>query len=755
MSKKITCTDEEKQALLVCVTEQEKIDQFIRERNIRSWKKAEEYWRLNQFIYWDEVALDYRDVTTAKLAEDDENEDLPPKTFGIYRAYGESLISAMSAAMPSVLFFPDDTQNPDDITTARNYSNISELIQKHNKSELLAIKSLTTLYNQGLVASHVNWNEDEKYGTRKIPKYKNEKVRLRSLDCPQCGEKFGNAPIGDEDAEPNSVEQDKQDEQSGQPKEEHPYLKDYKCDHCGYEGKPELGEEFDEIFQRLVDYSDTPKGRVTIDIYGPLHVRVSSYAKKQSDVGLLELQVEMDVNAAKDEFESISDKITASSDFYSYERWGRTSSELLSNTMFGQTTVRYCWLRTWTFQCLGEDKKSLRDSLKKKFPHGVCAIFVNDEFADAYDENLDDYWTLTESPLDSWIHALPMGKTMMDCQDAFNESENLNLTKQAFGIKETFVSTDLINEDAYRSQRSGAGYVTFVKGRTGEPISNMVTQIKTAELDEEEIQFGEHYNNLSQFLVGAVPSIWGGNQTSGSKTATEYTQSRAYALQRLNTNWILFKHFYADTMAKASRLYVQNLTEDEKFTKKNGNSQETIWIKRAELAGKLGSIEPDVSEQFPVTWAQRRDLMMQLITMQNPVIGEIMLHPNNAQNVKDALGFSEFFIPGEVDRTKQLIELRKLIDVSVEQGAQNYFPPDSEAPTVLPDEDADDNNVHVQVTKLWMVGEAGLFIKETNPAAYLNVVLHLRAHEKNEAMKAGGAPPAKVNNPQPKPNEAQ
>lgn len=757
---KITFSEEEQKACLACVTSLEKDDQFIRERNIKFWKKAEEYWRLNQYIYWDEVALDYRAVTQAPLSNDDENEELPPKTFPIYRAFGESVIAAMSSSIPAVLFFPDDTSNPDDVTTAKAYNLVAELIQKHNKVPLLLIKALALLWNQGLIASHVYWDENKKYGTKKVPNYKKSKVKFRELDCPECGYKLGNAVVGNEDdetnedgeetdnVENNETSDDKDEEDIN---EEHPYLQDYKCEKCGYEGRPELGQEFDELIPRLVGHDDSPKGRVIIDTYGPLNCRINSYAKTQDDCGLLELQVEMNTAAAKDEFENIADKISANSDFYTYERWGRTSSELLGDTMFNQVTVRYCWLRPWAFWALGSDKKELITSLKKKAPDGCCVVFVNDEFAEAYDEELDDHWSLSNNTLDSWLHAIPIGRSSLDSQDAYNESNNLNIQKQAFGIKETFVSTDLIDEEAYRQQKAGPGYVTFVSGNPGEPLSNGVAQIKTAELDEEEVAFGESFNTKAQFFSGAVPSIFGGNQTTGSKTAREYELSRAYALQRLGNPWTVLKYWYADTMAKACRLFVEHMTEDEKFTKKVGNDTITVWIKMSELKGKVGSVEPDVNEQFPISWAQKRDLLIQMITMQNPVIGEIMLHPNNSENVKQGLGFPEFYIPGEADRTKQLVEIRQLTNVSSDPDDPNYFDPKANEPTVMPDEDADDNPVHIDTCKLWLVSEEGMFTKETNPAAYLNVVLHKKAHD---ALMAQNAPqpnnaPAQV---PPKPN---
>src|SRR5258708_23269193 len=165
-------SDKEQTALLACVTQLERDDQYIRERNIRTWKKAEEYWRLNQFIYWNEVALDYRNIQNFQepSGNDDDNDQIPPKTFPIYRAYGESIIAAMAAAIPTVLFFPDDANNPEDINTSKAYSLISELIQKHSKAPLLLIHMLALMYNQGLVATYDSWDDDEKYGSIKIPK---------------------------------------------------------------------------------------------------------------------------------------------------------------------------------------------------------------------------------------------------------------------------------------------------------------------------------------------------------------------------------------------------------------------------------------------------------------------------------------------------------------------------------------------------------------------------------------------------------
>lgn len=724
-------TEEERTAITACVNMLEKDDQYIRERNIRSWKKAEEYWRLNQFIYWSETALDYRNIQNFQepSGNDDDNEQVPPKTFPIYRAYGESLIAAMASTIPTVLYFPDDADNPDDLNTAKSYSRISELIQRHSKAPLLFIHILSILYNQGLVATYTSWDDDEKYGTIKIPDYSNEEVKMQSIICPNCGNTLVNTPLADTGG--NEYQDELTEQEKTTVSEEKPLEKNYTCDVCGYEGQAEAGQVFDEIIPRLVGYSNTPKGRINIQAFGPLNVRISSYAKTQADVGLLELQLEMHYAAARDEFPEIADKIRATSDFYSYERWGRTSSELLSDQLFNQVTVRYCWIREWGFEAYtgksgtqASDHDEIVKKLKKKFPHGCCAIFVNDIFARAYDESLDDHWSLSINPLDSFIHGVPMGKPMLDVQDAFNEVKNLSLQKHQFGISETFVDSSVIDEESYRQQMAGPGYVTFASGTPGQPIGNSFFQTRTAAMNEEDLELSASLNTDAQFLVGAVPSIFGGNQSTGSKTATEYNQSRNFALQRLSNHWTNVKYLWADTMSKACRLFVTKMIEDEKYVRKNGSSFETVWIRKAELTGKVGNVEPDPSEQFPLTWSQKRDLFMQLITMQNPVIGQIMLHPNNSQNTKDALGFPEFYIPGEEDRAKQLVEIQKLSLVT-----QDQITPDSQQSTIPIDPDVDDHPTHIQVIKLFCVSPEGLYLKETNPAGYLNIILHLREHE--------------------------
>jgi hypothetical protein len=72
------------------------------------------YWDNIQYIWWSDFAFDWR--TPEQVQEEDPQSDIDPalyaKIINIYRAYGEVIIAAMSAALPTVPFVPDDAENP-------------------------------------------------------------------------------------------------------------------------------------------------------------------------------------------------------------------------------------------------------------------------------------------------------------------------------------------------------------------------------------------------------------------------------------------------------------------------------------------------------------------------------------------------------------------------------------------------------------------------------------------------------------------
>src|SRR3990167_6523700 len=105
------------------------------------------------------------------------------------------------------------------------------------------------------------------------------------------------------------------------------------------------------------------------------------------------------------------------------------------------------------------------------------------------------------------------------------------------------------------------------------------------------------------------------------------------------------------------------LWDDERFVEKspNGNFINT-FIRRAELQGKIGSVELEANENLPINWTQQREVMMQLLQGSNPEVMDALTSPENIPLISRALCLDEFVIPGESDRQKQYEEIRILLE---------------------------------------------------------------------------------------------
>ena len=86
-----------------------------------------------------------------------------------------------------------------------------------------------------------------------------------------------------------------------------------------------------------------------------------------------------------------------------------------------------------------------------------------------------------------------------------------------------------------------------------------------------------------------------------------------------------------------------------------------FWIRQVDISGNVGDVEPEISEAFPVSWSQKRDVIMNLMQMKNPNVDAVIQHPENSSMVASIIGMPEMYIPGDDDRTKQLMEIADLV----------------------------------------------------------------------------------------------
>ena len=727
-----------------------KEDESVRWQMMAFWKKLENYFSGLQRIFWNYEAEEWGRVET--------NETDPTqydKIVNIYRAHGEAIIAALSIKLPHVNFFPDDADVTEDIDTAKAYSKISSLVSKHNNGILLFIKALFILFNQGVVAAYIYNRSKSEYGEIDVPTYGEDvNVKTHTLTCPVCRgyidqyeekepiqqqapempEQSLNTPgVFQQPFMPPEAMPGMPPEQQGAPQQEslsgmgappqQPLVEEpaqlIPCPNCGAEVEPE-DNIVEETLPQITGYNKHPKSRVIIDVFGPMYAQMPFYARNQEMMPYIRLRFEQHISILKSIYENLKDEIPTGTDSQSFDREIRAYHNLEDAYSTNLVTTTCAWFRPWAYHVLNDDE--LIKKMKSYFPDGVYAVLLKDVVAEAHNESLDAHWEISKNPLANFIHADPLGKPLAPLQEIRNEINDLALETFEHSIPETFADPDVLDFGKYEQSQAKPGMKYPAKKPMGGTIADSFFTDKPASMSEEMTQYRKAIDQDAQFVTGSFPSIYGGPATGGSKTAKEYSESRAMALQRLNTTWTMLKFWWSGIMAKAVPLYAEAMSGDEKFVEKSGASNYVnVWVKQAELTGKVGNVEPEADEELPQSFSQYKGVMMEILQMNNEMLNNAIFNPQNAPNVARALGWPDFHIPGMDDRDKQYSEIAKLLNMEI----------------IEPEVGVDDDMVHIQTIRSWAVSPTGIAMKSQNPQGYSNVIMHGMKHLQNtQTMQA-------------------
>jgi len=729
---KLVLTDDEKTALKRLVDDFEDEDRDIRDRQVRTWRKLKLLFDGFSRVWYDEVAHDWR-IYDEQQDNDAFSQDYYDKPINVFRAYLESIIAALSTNIPPIKCYPDDADNNLDIATAKAGDKISELIDRHNNVSLLWLHALFTYCTEGMTAAYNYTEEDEKYGTYESPKYGPVEEEVETSTCPNCGNLM-------------QEEEDKFD-----PGDEDVIMQDLInmgkqiCQNCLSLVDPMLGKET-IIVERMVGTINKPKARQCIEVYGGLYVKIPLYAKKQKDCLYLLYSYETNYAFARERYQDIRDQIAPEQGEEAYIRWGRNNPQYRGEMPRETVTMRNCWIRPASFEMIEDEK--VRKGLKNKFPNGAKVVFVDQIYAEACNEDLDDHWTLTYNPLANYLTFDPIGLLLTSIQEITNDLISLTLQTIEHGIPQTFADTSVLDFKKYKQMESAPGAIYPATPKSGKEVKSGFYEVKTATLSAEVMPFGQNIQELGQLVSGALPSLFGG-QIGGSGTASEYSMSRAQALQRLQSTWKMFTVWWKEIHGKVIPAYIKDVKEDERYVEKTSDgSFINILIRKADLEGKIGSFEIESNENLPMTWNQRKDFIMQLLQANNPQILQMIANPENLPLIYDAIGIPDFYVPGEDSRNKQYDEIKQLLasepivqppdEMQILEAVSQGIPPEEvqpiELPSIEPDE-LDDNAIEFETCKKWASSLAGQLAKIENPAGYKNVLLHAIAHKNAMQME--------------------
>jgi hypothetical protein len=698
-------------------------DSAIRERQIRTWRQLKLMWDGYSNIWYSETAHDWR------IWDENQNQDSDQASYdkpvNVFRAYLESIIAALSVTVPPIKCFPDDADSSLDLATAKAGDKISQLISRHNDVSLLWLHALFIYCTEGMVACYSYPKSDVKYGTYEIKNHEDEQEHHSTATCPECGFQLADdiqspeavmlkqkAELAQDEFMPDNTEI--QDAVQGDME---------LCPGCLQLIAPLLAEET-LIITKLIGTTHEPKSRIHLEAYGGLYVKVPNYAKKQADCPYLIYAYETHYANVVERYDHLhgvdfKQKVKASTGPREpYEEWGRMNPQYQGDYPQNLITCRNAWLRPAAFNVLSPEQTAV---LKKAYPNGCKVVLANDVFAEACDEALDDYWTLTHNPMADFIHHDPLGLLLVSIQEITNDLISLVLQTVEHGIGQTFADPGVLNFNAYRQMESVPGGIYEATPKSGKSIGDAFHEVKTATLSPEVMPFGTQIQSLGQLVSGALPSLFGGS-IEGAETASQYSMSRAQALQRQQNTWKMLISWWKQIHGKAIPMFIKEVKDDERDVQQDKNGGFfNVFIRKAELEGKLGKIELEANENLPLTWSQVKDVVMKLLEAQNPEVLAILGAPENIPIIREAIGLTDFYVPGEDDRSKIYDDIKALLSSEPLQTGDPMMP---EMPSVEVDPIFDDLEMGFELVRKWIVGDAGRQAKVDNPAGYHNVLLY-------------------------------
>ena len=749
-------TEEQKRLLKEVVECFHKEDSATRERIIRTCRRLKLFWENYTQVWYSEVAHDWR--IWDQTEQQDNDQAYYDKPVNVFRAYLESIIAALSVTVPPIKCYPDDADDTLDLSTARAGDKIAQLIYRHNDVTLLWLHALFVYCTEGMIACYGYPKADDSYGTYEKKDYEEYDEIHEQMLCSVCGFQIEDKVI-DEDIKSDQLDEFMPDD------EDVPlnaFLEEGDkevCPACMALMDPELKRSPFTV-TRLVGVTQEPKTRICLEAYGSLNVKIANYARKQSDTPYLIYSYETHYANAIQQYEHLADNKefiknikgnTGPND--AYEQWGRLNPIYQGEYPENQVTMRNVWLRPSAFNVL--DDRDAKE-LKKLFPNGCKVVMVNEEFGEACNESLDDCWTLSFNPMADFLVHDPVGLLLTSIQDITNDLVSLTLQTIEHGIGQTFADPAVLNFPAYEQTEVTPGGVFPATPKSGKSLGDGFHEMKTATLSSEVLPFAQNIQSLGQLVSGALPSLFGG-QMEGSETASEYSMSRAQALQRQQNTWKMLTAWWKQIFGKAIPMYIKEVQEDERdVQRKPDGSFINTFIHKAELEGKIGKVELEANENLPMTWAQQKDVIMQLLNAANPEILNIIGAPENLPIMREAIGLVDFYIPDEdeVEDTYDIIKLlvnSEPMPVPIDPmmmemaAAQGMPPPPTEMSSIEPNPDIDNPEIRFRVTRGWLLSEAGRQARVDNEAGYRNVLLYAKANKMmimppTMAPEDGGAP---------------
>jgi hypothetical protein len=521
----------------------------------------------------------------------------------------------------------------------------------------------------------------------------------------------------------------------------------------------------------------TPRGAVVKTVVPVTQLRVPPNANEQWEFPYVGWELEIDgaklaatyPDKAEEIKQQVSENRSSGSDGSIASTIGRRARIQLAN---GTTvdnrrvvpgtsnlvTFTRAWLRPWALYDLEDED---RDELLELFPDGIYIAYAGDVVCEARNESMDKHWRFAHAKPGPGQMRPAIGDSMIQVQEIVNDLTNFRRDIAEFGMPITFVDPQKVNVELLKKSRVKGGEFIPVSGTPDKPLSNSVMVTQPLQISPQTVAFAEELMNpVAQFLTGNFPAAFGGD-TGSNDTAHGIALERDQAMGRIGMYWQVIKDCDVECATLVVNEYAENCDETTTVQVKGvggrtkGITVDPAILKDAIAQGLLG--QPECLEDYPTTWPQRKDTLMNFL--QGPAGPPVMQMLKNADEIKRTIGLNDVQLPGEAQYKMELNIIEMMLQSQPTQPPAPPpqlpgIPPPGMPPGPMPappppppppqpsipfDPLVCDPKVTLQAFQDWAQSDEGQKAALSGSPGYQNV--RLRAQQAQQAMQPPPPPP--------------
>lgn len=356
----------------------------------------------------------------------------------------------------------------------------------------------------------------------------------------------------------------------------------------------------------------------------------------------------------------------------------RTYDWNIGNSLTHLITKGDCWLRLGAFVNQEEpyrdddgvtepnDKnevKTIREKIAELFPDGVHAVIIGKNYAEAWNESMDDVLTILHSQPGRGMTRRPGLKPLVAVQDRINQTLNYIAQSNDTGAPSIWVNSQVCDFNALTKQVARPWALRDLDELDVKiPIDQVMHREKQEDIPAGFMKFFEILQTLAQFQVFCPPSVFG----TGSPDNTTAEGMQLAARQALG----ILGAFRTRIIRSMAEDYTQVALivsrdpgyPDEIVVPQDPESRRTSIVRKESLIRGNFRAFPDKDSGFPESTASKRQALERLVTLigQTPLGAQVFGSPNNIAEMVRLQG-SNLVIPEAQAWNKQSREIERLL----------------------------------------------------------------------------------------------